>query len=432
MQSPTSSADLAALRRVAERADQTDPAPARDQFEFPAAPAGSGFDNVAYFAGNSLGLLSHPSRAAVEEVLHSWSSRAVTGHFTGEQPWSTQAEKIAAPMAALVGAHADEVVVMNALTINLHLVLSALYRPDGDRQVIAIETGAFPSDDYAVASQLHWHGLDRSRLVRLEPVDDSGLFSTDSLIEQIRRIGPALGAIVLGVVNFRTGQLLDVEAITKAAHEVGALAIWDLAHAAGNVATHLHDWDVDAAVWCNYKYLNSGPGSVGSAFIHRRFQGYGDLPRLTGWWGNAPASRFAMQTDIELDHGAAGWQISNPPALAMVPVRASLEMFHSVGFAALLARSKRLTAFLESAFDQVCATHHMAQLTPRNPAERGAQLSMLIDDAPGVNDALIELGVVPDERPPNIVRFAPIPLYTSYVDCWRAAEALTSVLPPRP
>jgi kynureninase len=418
-------------RAEAEQLDVTDPAPARSRFEFPPAPPGSEFDSVAYFAGNSLGLLPDTARAAIDDVLTSWSTRAVSGHFTGPEPWSKQAERLAGPMAELVGAFPDEVIVMNTLTINLHLILSALFRPDGDRRMIAIESGAFPSDDYAVASQLHWHRLDRSTLVRLEPTDDSGLFTTESLIEQIRQIGPHLAAVVLGVVNFRTGQLLDVEAITKAVHDVGALAIWDLAHAAGNVRTHLHEWDVDAAVWCNYKYLNGGPGALGSAFINRRFNGYGDLPRLNGWWGNDPETRFAMRRDIDLDQGAAGWQVSTPPTLAMVPVRAAVEMFHDVGFDVLIARSQRLTAFLESLFDEICLTHQMRQLTPRSLGERGAQLSMIVDDAPGINDALVALGVVPDERPPNIVRFAPIPLYTSYLDCWRAADALTRVLPRR-
>ncbi len=419
-------------RAEAEQLDISDPAPARGRFEFPPAPPGSEYENAAYFAGNSLGLLPDTARTAIAEVLTSWSTRAVSGHFTGPEPWSKQAERLAAPMAELVGAFPDEVIVMNTLTINLHLILSALFRPDGDRRMIAIESGAFPSDDYAVASQLHWHGLDRSTLVRLEPTDDSGLFKTESLIEQIRQIGPTLAAVVLGVVNFRTGQLLDVEAITKAVHDVGALAIWDLAHAAGNVRNRLHEWDVDAAVWCNYKYLNGGPGALGSAFIHRRFNGYGDLPRLNGWWGNAPQTRFAMRRDIDLDQGAAGWQVSTPPTLAMVPVRAAVEMIHDVGFDLLIARSQRLTAFLESLFDEVCFTRQMTQLTPRSPSERGAQLSMIIDDAPAITDALVALGVVPDERPPNIVRFAPIPLYTSYLDCWRAADALMQVLPPRP
>jgi kynureninase len=409
--------------------DTADPAPARDRFEQPTFTSPD-FDTCAYFAGNSLGLLSTPAREAVNEVLTSWSTRAVHGHFEGDYPWQNEAARIAGPLASLVGAGPNEVVAMNTLTINLHMLLAALYRPTPSRALIAIEGGAFPSDDYAVASQVAWHGFDRSTLLRLEPLDPNGLFTTASLIEQIRSHS-TLAAVVLGAINFRTGQLLDVEAITAAAHEVGALAIWDLAHAAGNVEMRLHDWDVDAAIWCNYKYLNSGPGAVGGAFIHERFASRMDLTRLTGWYGNNPATRFDMRADIDLDPGASGWQVSNPPAIALAPVRASVEMFAEVGFASLRARSQRLTAYLESLFDSVCASHQMTQLTPRSASERGAQLSMLIDNAPTVASELALLGVVADERPPNIVRFAPIPLYTSYVDCWRAAEALTNVLPPR-
>jgi kynureninase len=410
--------------------DLADAAPARDQFEHPPF-AGLDFDTCAYFAGNSLGLLSTPAREAVNEVLTSWSIRAVHGHFEGEYPWQDEAARIAAPLASIVGAGAHEVVAMNTLTINLHLLLAALYAPTAARPLIAIEGGAFPSDDYAVASQVAWHGLDPSTLLRLGPSDPNGLFTTSSLIDQIRVHGSSLAAVVLGVINFRTGQLLDVAAITAAAHEVGALAIWDLAHAAGNVEMRLHDWGVDAAIWCNYKYLNGGPGAVGGAFIHERFASRSDLPRLNGWYGNNPSTRFDMRAEIDLDAGAAGWQVSNPPAIALAPVRASVEMFTRVGFASLQARSNRLTTYLESLFDDVCVSHRMAQLTPRSPVERGAQLSMLIDDAPAVAVALSKMGVVADERPPNIVRFAPIPLYTSYIDCWRAADALTQVLPRR-
>jgi kynureninase len=421
-----SASDLASALSL----DASDAAPARDRFEQPPF-ASPDFDTCAYFAGNSLGLLSTPARDAVNEVLTSWSTRAVHGHFEGPYPWQDEAARIAGPLASIVGASAHEVVAMNTLTINLHLLLAALYIPTAERSLIAIEGGAFPSDDYAVASQVAWHGLDPSTLMRLDPSDSNGLFTTSSLIDQIRAHGASLAAVVLGAINFRTGQLLDVAAITAAAHEVGALAIWDLAHAVGNVEMRLHDWDVDAAIWCNYKYLNSGPGAVGGAFIHERFASRSDLPRLNGWYGNNPATRFAMYTDIDLDAGASGWQVSNPPAIALAPVRASVEMFSDVGFASLQARSKRLTAYLESLFDSVCDTHQMTQLTPRSTHERGAQLSMLIENAPAVAAALAKSGVVADERPPNIVRFAPIPLYTSYVDCWRAADALTQVLPRR-
>ncbi len=416
---------------AAQLLDQDDPAPARDLFEFPSCSTADGFTTCAYFAGNSLGLLSHPARAAITEVTDSWSTRAVHGHFTGPYPWWEEAARIAGPLADLVGAKKHEVIPMNTLTVNLHLLLAALYRPTPQRSILAIEGGAFPSDDYAVASQIHWHGVDPTSLLRLEPSETTGLFTTDSIIREIQRLGSSLAGVVLGAVNFRTGQLLDVAAITAATHEVGAFAIWDLAHAAGNVSMQLHDWDVDAAVWCNYKYLNGGPGAIGALYIHERFADRTDLPRLNGWYGNAPSTRFAMHREVDLDQGAAGWQLSTPASLALAPVRAAVEMFERVGFAALLQRSVRLTGYLESLFDGICATHRLQQLTPRAASERGAQLSMLIDDAPAIATALDALGVVADERPPNIVRFAPVPLYTSYVDCWRAADALRKVLSRR-
>ncbi len=415
----------------AQQLDHEDRAPARELFEYPPAPSGSEFNTCAYFAGNSLGLLSKSARAAIEEVTDSWSRRAVHGHFTGPHPWGEEADRIAGPLANLVGAKAHEVIPMNTLTVNLHLLLAALYVPTPRGSRIAIEGGAFPSDDYAVASQVRWHGLDPTTLVRIVPSEASGLFTTESIVEQIRGLRSSLAAVVLGAVNFRTGQLLDVATITAAVHDVGAVAIWDLAHAAGNVTLRLHDWDVDAAIWCNYKYLNGGPGAIGAAYIHERLADRTDLPRLNGWYGNARSTRFAMPTDIDLAPGASGWQLSTPPSLALAPVRASVDMFASIGFQVLRERSLRLTAYLESLFDRLCETRAMEQLTPRPPNERGAQLSMVIDNAPTIAAALADLGVIADERPPNIVRFAPIPLYTSYVDCWRAAHALMQVVPLR-
>lgn len=431
MRNATNSAKGQPDLAFAQRLDRDDPAPARDLFEFPPTPQSVEFNTCAYFAGNSLGLLSKPARAAIEEVTDSWATRAVHGHFTGPHPWWEEAGRIAKPLASIVGAKAHEVIPMNTLTVNLHLVLAALYAPTGSRTLIAIEGGAFPSDDYAAASQVAWHGLDPKSLVRLTPSISSGLFTTESITQQIGLLGSSLAVVVLGAVNFRTGQLLDVKRITAAVHEVGALAIWDLAHAAGNVSLDLHDWDVDAAIWCNYKYLNGGPGAIGAAFIHERLADRTDLPRLNGWYGNAPSTRFDMRTHIDQDRGAAGWQLSTPPSLALAPVRASVELFDRIGFSVLCERSARLTAYLESLFDPLCESHAMEQLTPRSPSERGAQLSMIIDDAPSVANELGRRGVVADERPPNIVRFAPIPLYTSYVDCWRAAQALAEVVPVR-
>jgi kynureninase len=425
--------DLLALVQEAEALDRSDPAPSRNAFVFPAAKApGTSETEVAYFAGNSLGLRPKSAAAAVEEVLSSWSTRAVAGHFSGKHPWSHLADSLAEPMSRIVGAHTGEIVVMNTLTVNLHLMMAAFYRPTGTRTKIVIEAGAFPSDDYAVTSQARLHGLDPAdTIVRVAPRAGESLLRTEDILLTLDSLGDTVAVAVLPGINFRTGQLFDIPGLTAAVRGHGAVAVWDLAHAAGNVPLRLHDWNVDAAVWCTYKYLNSGPGAIGGAFIHDRHVNRTDLVRLTGWWGNNPDTRFAMSQDIDLAASAPGWQISNPPILAMAPIRASLEIFDAAGgMDALRERSLRLTAYLESLIGRLAVTHPVSILTPRNPAERGAQLSVLIDNAAQVTEQLIrEFDVVPDERPPNIVRFAPAPLYSSYRDCWRAAVALSAVVP---
>ena len=344
------------------------------------------------------------------------------------------AEKLAGPMARIIGAHSSEVVVMNTLTINLHVLMAAFYSPSGSRTKIVIEAGAFPSDDYAVVSQARLHGLDPGEtVVRLAPRPGEHLLRTDDIVARLDELGDSVAVVLLPGVNFRTGQWLDIPTITAVTQRNGAYALWDLAHAAGNVPLEMHDWNVDAAAWCTYKYLNSGPGAIGGAFIHERHVNRTDLVRLTGWWSNDPGTRFAMTQDIDLAVDGAGWQISNPPILSLVPIRSSLEIFDAAGgMTALRARSQRLTAYLESLVDTLATSHQLSIVTPRNPAERGAQLSLLIDNAVHVTEQLISgFDVVPDERPPNIVRFAPIPLYNSYEDCWRAANALAAVVPTR-
>ncbi len=419
-------------RGAAVALDATDPAPLRHEFEFP-TPNGSHETSVAYFAGNSLGLLPKATRPALVARLDEWSGFGVQGHFRGESPWTDFAETLAAPMARLVGAQEHEVVVMNTLTVNLHLLMSALYRPTATRNRIVIESGAFPSDDYAMASQARLHGYEpEEALVRLEG-DTDGWFDTEKIIRTLTDLGDTVAVVVLGGINFRTGQLLDMPRITDAAHKIGALIIWDLAHAAGNVSMSLHDWDVDAAAWCNYKYINSGPGAIGAAFIHERHASRTDIPILHGWWGNDFATRFEMTPTIRQAHGAAGWQVSTPPLLAMTPIEVALEQFDRAGgMSVLRVRSLRLTGYFETLLDELVSTHAIAQLTRRDPPSRGAQISVLVEDAVGVTERLIdEFDVVPDERPPNVIRFAPVPLYTSYEDCWRAVDALREVLPPR-
>lgn len=410
--------------------DATDPAPARSLFEQPGWHADN---DVAYFAGNSLGLIPRTARDFVDEVLNTWSTRAVAGHFEGDRKWTRYQIDLAALMAPLVGAQTNEVVVMNTLTVNLHVLLTAFFDPTSTRHRIVIEQGAFPSDDYAVASQLRHHGLDpATSLVRLAPRSGEHTLRTEDVIATLHELGESVAVVLLPGVNFLTGQFFDIEAITEATHAIGAVSGWDLAHAAGNVPVLLHDWNVDFAAWCTYKYLNGGPGSIGAVFVHQGHVDRMDLHRLTGWWGNNTATRFAMRPDFEPEPGAAGWQISNPPIVALAPMRAALDVFDTFGMPALRARSIRLTGYLEGLLDPLLASHRVELLTPREPQWRGAQLSLLVDDAVAVTESLAqEYGVVADERPPSIVRFAPIPLYTSYEDCWRAAAALAAVVPRR-
>ena len=323
-------------------------------------------------------------------------------------------------VAALVGAQPGEAVVMNSLTVNLHLMLGSFYRPSADRSRIVIEADVFPSDRYAVMGIARAHGL--------EPV----VLPADEVIRFLDREGGSVAVVVLSAIDFRTGELLDIPGITAAAHRAGALMGWDLAHAAGNVPLHLHEWDVDFAVWCHYKYVNAGPGAVGGCFVHERHGTDPSVLRPGGWWGHDPASRFAMPFDFVPVDGAEGWQVSNPPILAMAPVRVSLDLFAEVGMEALRERSVRLTGFLQRLLDVVASRRPIEVITPRDPARRGAQLSVRVDDAAAVTAALFErFSVRADDRPPNVIRLAPAPLYNTYDDCWRAASALIRVLDVR-
>ena len=426
--------DITKLGAEAAALDDSDPAPMRDRFAFPPASVSCPFPTRAYFAGNSLGLLPTSTRAHLDEVVSSWSTRAVEGHFRGDVPWTHLAESLSEPMSRIVGASAAETVVANTLTVNVHLLLLAFYRPTGKRTILLTEDGPFPSDGYAAASHARMHGLDpQIHIVKLQPPHGEFLLRTEDILATISRHGDTLACVLLPGVAFRTGQLLDIKQITAAAHAVGANVVWDLAHAAGNVSLELHDWDVDGAAWCTYKYLNAGPGAVGAMFVHERHVDRTDLVRLDGWWGNAAETRFAMTDEIDRGSGAAGWQISNPPVLAMVPIASSLAIFDEAGgMAVLRERSKRLTAYLERVLATVAKEHELEIITSDDPAARGAQISIVVADAKAVTDRLIaEHDVLPDERPPSIIRFAPIPLYSSYEDCWRAGAALAAVLPSR-
>lgn len=390
-----------------------------------------GFAEMAYFAGNSLGLQPRTTRGALGVELDRWAQWGVEGQLTGARPWKDYHEALREPTARLVGALPHETVVMNSLTVNLHLLLATFYRPEGRRTRIIMEDIVFPSDRYAIASQVRWHGLDPAvEVIALRPRDGEDVLRTDDVIAAIRDAGEATAVVMFSAVNYLTGEWMDMPAITAAAHEVGAQVGWDLAHAAGNVPVRLHEWDVDFAAWCSYKYLNSGPGAVAGAFIHERHAQNTDLVRLAGWWGTRTDIRFRMEPTFDPPPTADAWQVSNPPILAMSPVQSSLEIFDRVGIDVLRDRSLRLTGYLETCLDAVLADAPGAftVVTPRDPERRGCQLSVRIPPGRDIAELAAALhehdGVIADTRRPDIIRLAPVPLYSSYVDCWRAADAL--------
>ncbi|MBU6428326.1 MAG: kynureninase [Cyanobacteria bacterium REEB65] len=397
----------------------------RDRFHL---PQGSDGQPAIYLCGHSLGLEPKATRTMVEAELDRWAQRGVHGHFEGEAPWYSYHESLSAPMADIVGARASEVVLMNSLTTNLHLLMVSFYRPTADRYQILTEADAFPSDRFALESQVRFHGHDpRSALLSLSPRPGEDNLRTADILERIDSHGPAIALVLLSGVNFVTGQALDVAAITAAARKAGCLVGWDLAHAAGNVSLCLHDWDVDFAVWCTYKYLNCGPGAVGAAFVHDRHARRPDFPRFAGWWGHDPATRFAHKPEFLVQQGAAGWQLSNAPVLSMACARASLALFAEAGMTQLRKRSERLSGYLLDLLSALPADF-VEILTPKNPAEHGAQVSIrLRRDPRGALGALERAGVVADYREPGIIRLAPVPLYNTFEEVWRCSQILASL-----
>ncbi|TMR32872.1 kynureninase [Actinomadura geliboluensis] len=411
----------------ARRLDETDPLPTlRGEFLVPPAPGGR-YEEAAYFAGNSLGLQPRSVAGRLREELDDWARLAVEAHTQGRRPWVDYHELLREPAARLVGALPHEVVAMNSLTVNLHLLMASFYRPAGTRTRILIEDSAFPSDSYAVAGQAVHHGLDpAAAVVRLKPRPGEDNLRTEDVLAFLEREGGTVALVLLGGVNYLTGQLMDIPAITKAGRAAGAVVGWDLAHAAGNVPLRLHDWDVDFAAWCTYKYLNSGPGAVAGCFVHERHVRDASVPKLSGWWGTDPAVRFRMDPEIAPPASADAWQVSNPPILALAPVLASLEIFDRTGMAALRAKSERLTGYLAG---RLAPLGGVEVITPADPAARGAQLSLRVPDAGGLVRRLAAAhGVVADAREPDVVRLAPVPLYCTFHDCHRAAEALSDLV----
>lgn len=401
----------------------------RDQFHFPRSPSGE----TLYFVGNSLGLQPKSVRAAVAQELDDWAALGVEGHFEAKHPWLPYHEEMRDMLGRLVGGLPREVVAMNSLTTNLHLLMVSFYRPTRERFKIVIEDSAFPSDSYAVKSQLDFHaaraGFDpRQGLIRLRPREGESTLRTSDILERIERESASIALFLMGGVNYLTGQFFDLPAITEAARAKGIVTGWDLAHAAGNVELQLHDWGCDFAAWCSYKYLNAGPGAVAGAFVHERHLQDRSLPRFAGWWGNDPATRFKMGPDFSPVASADAWQLSNPPVLALAPLRASLEIFDRATMKTLRSKSIALTAYLEELLRGSAMHERVRVLTPGEPGERGAQLSLEVRDAsPETARQLHERGVFCDFREPNVIRVAPVPLYNSYHDTWRLVRVLEEV-----
>ncbi|MBB3919880.1 kynureninase [Xanthomonas arboricola] len=393
----------------------------RDDFVF---PQHAGQDQT-YFVGNSLGLQPRGARAMVAEVLDQWGALAVEGHFTGPTQWLTYHQLVRDGLARVVGAQPGEVVAMNTLSVNLHLMMASFYRPTPERGAILIEAGAFPSDRHAVESQLRLHGLDpATQLIEVEADQPNGTVSMAAIADAIARHGPRLALVLWPGIQYRTGQAFELGEIARLARAQGAMVGFDLAHAVGNIALTLHDDGADFAVWCHYKYLNAGPGAVGGCFVHARHAN-SDLPRMAGWWGHEQQSRFRMEPQFVPSPGAEGWQLSNPPVLALAPLRASLELFDQAGMPALRAKSEQLTGHLEQLI-HARVPQLLQIITPAAPAQRGCQLSLRVAGGRAQGRSLFEylqsVGVLGDWREPDVIRIAPVPLYNRFSDLHRLVE----------
>ena len=393
---------------------------------------------VTYLAGNSLGLQPKSATDYLEDEMDRWNRFAVEGHFLGDSKWVDYHKLFTPSLAKLVGANESEVVAMGELSANLHHLLASFYRPDGARRLILMEGGAFPSDRYIVESHVRWHGLDPAEvIVELRPEDGRYTLQTEQITETIGDLGDELALVMMSGVQYYTGQYFDLQTITKAAHTVGALAGFDCAHAVGNVPMQLHDWEVDFAVWCSYKYLNGGPGAPGAIFVHDKHGQDTSTFRLAGWWGSNPETRFAMDGPFDPMLGAEGWQLSNAPVIGLTPLRASLELFDDAGITRLRERSRKLTGYLEFMINRADPDYEVLEIiTPSEPKWRGCQLSVAVHGPFGkpVHDALTAAAVVCDWREateeggPGVIRMAPTPLYNTYLDILRAGETLRVVL----
>jgi kynureninase len=420
---------IESLYREARARDRDDRlARFRDDFALPTGPEGQ---ELVYLCGHSLGLAPRSARNLVEQELSRWEQLGVRGHHEGPRPWIDYAEGLRPGLARLAGASPEEVVAMNGLTVNLQLLMASFYRPQGRRRCIVIESGAFPSDRHAVVSQLLWHGLDPAQsLLELEPGVAPGVIDESALEQLLASRGDEVALVLWPGVQYRSGQAFDLARIVAASRRAGAACGFDLAHSIGNLPLALHDDGADFAVWCSYKYLNAGPGAIAGAFVHAR-HARNSLPRLAGWWGHEPATRFAMEPGFVPATGAAGWQLSNPPIFSAAPLIASLAIFDEAGMGPLRAKSLELNAFLwrevGARFDA-----QLQRLTPAEPARQGCQLSLRVragrETGRRVFDTLNQLGIVSDWREPDVLRFAPVPLYNRFSDIARLVDALDRAL----
>ena len=417
------------LAYAKQQDQQDDLASYRDKFHHPVIND----KQVLYFTGNSLGLQPKAAKDYINVELDDWAKWGVEGHFHGTNPWVSYHELLTPASADIVGAKLNEVVCMNSLTTNLHLLFVSFYRPSKQRFKIISEAKMFPSDRYLLETQVQHHGFSPDEaIIEIAPRAGEHLIREEDILAAIEEHKDELALVFFGGVNYFTGQLFDMEKLTKAAHAVGAIAGFDLAHAAGNIPVKLHDWNVDFAAWCTYKYLNGSAGNVGAIFVHERHGNNTDLPRFGGWWGHNKERRFLMENHFEPMTGAEGWQLSNVPIMGMAVLRSSLDIFQEVGMARLREKSLRLTAYLEYVFNDIVSKFDDVQLeiiTPRDPEQRGCQLSVkLVGTDKRFFAALTEAGVIADFREPDVIRLAPTPLYNSFEDVYQFGQTLASLL----
>ncbi|WP_417785883.1 kynureninase [Tenacibaculum sp.] len=398
----------------------------RAQFHIPKDTKGNDW---LYFTGNSLGLQPKQTQQYIQQELDDWAKYGVEGHFEARNPWMPYHEFLTNSMANIVGAKPLEVVVMNTLTTNLHLLMVSFYQPTKTKYKIVIESDAFPSDRYAVQSQLKFHGFDTEEgLIEWKPREGEELLRIEDLEKIVDDQGDEIALLLIGGVNYYTGQYLDIKRIAEIGHAKNCMVGIDLAHGAGNISPELHDSGVDFAAWCTYKYLNSGPGSLAGLFVHEKHAHNKELPRFAGWWNHNKETRFNMRQPFDVMPGAEGWQLSNPPILSMAAIRASLDMFEEVGMEALRAKSEKLTGYFEYLINQI-DTGSIKIITPSNPKERGCQLSIQVKNADkSLHKKLTENNIITDWREPDVIRCAPVPMYNSFEDVYRMVEILKTLL----